>query len=73
MWTSGTTIMDFTALAKWINAYCTARSRVNVIPEDKGRLPYLTPRQFRRTLAWFGGPASRAPSSSTTADSDGSS
>ncbi|MGW7522669.1 hypothetical protein [Streptomyces sp. NPDC054783] len=51
--TSATTIKDITALAKWINAYCAARSRVDVIPEDNGRLPHLTPRQFHRTLAWF--------------------
>ncbi|MEV0186731.1 hypothetical protein AB0I54_47275 [Streptomyces sp. NPDC050625] len=24
-----------------------------MIPEDNGRLPHLTPRQFRRTVAWF--------------------
>jgi hypothetical protein len=51
--TSATTIKDITALARWINAYCAAHSRVDAIPEDKGRLPHLTPRQFRRTLAWF--------------------
>ncbi|GHK06009.1 hypothetical protein SY2F82_78060 [Streptomyces sp. Y2F8-2] len=51
--TSSTTVTDITALAKWINAYCTARSRVDANPEDKGRLPHLTPRQLRRTLAWF--------------------
>jgi len=51
--TSATTIKDITALAGWINAYCAAHSRADAIPEDKGRLPHLTPRQFRRTLAWF--------------------
>ncbi|MFD7476131.1 hypothetical protein ACFV8Z_29275 [Streptomyces sp. NPDC059837] len=53
MRTSATTIKDITALAKWINTYCAAHSRVDAIPEDHGRLPHLTPRQFRRTLAWF--------------------
>ncbi|MFE3033071.1 hypothetical protein ACFXKY_15675 [Streptomyces canus] len=51
--TSATTIKDITALAKWINSYCAARSRLDAIPEDNGRLLRLTPRQFRRTLAWF--------------------
>ncbi|MFJ8111639.1 hypothetical protein [Streptomyces sp. NPDC096132] len=51
--TSGTTIRDITAFAKWINTYCAAHTRVDAIPETDGRLPHLTLRQFRRTLAWF--------------------
>ncbi|PWG15371.1 hypothetical protein DF268_00735 [Streptomyces sp. V2] len=51
--TSATTIKDITALARWINVYCAARSRVDAILEDNRRLPHLTLRQFRRTLAWF--------------------
>ncbi|WP_338785163.1 hypothetical protein [Streptomyces sp. DG1A-41] len=37
----------------WINAYCAQRERPDAIPDDRGRLPHLTTRQFRRTLAWF--------------------
>ncbi|MFD5451269.1 hypothetical protein [Streptomyces sp. NPDC127100] len=51
--TGGTTIRDITAILKWINTYCAAQSRVDAIPETDGRLPHLTLRQFRRTLAWF--------------------
>ncbi|MEU7306077.1 hypothetical protein [Streptomyces sp. NPDC007206] len=51
--TSATTITDITALATWINTYCAARGRTDVIPETGGRPPRLTTRQFRRTLAWF--------------------
>ncbi|MGW4729586.1 hypothetical protein ACWEQC_10450 [Streptomyces shenzhenensis] len=45
--TSANTIKDITALAKWINSYWAARSRLDTIPEDNGRLPRLTPRQYR--------------------------
>ncbi|MEU0677084.1 hypothetical protein ABZ330_30130 [Streptomyces sp. NPDC006172] len=53
MRTSGTTIRDITAFAKWINTYCAAHTRPDAIPETDGRLPHLTLSQFRRTLAWF--------------------
>lgn len=50
---SNTTNTGITALIGWINAYCARHVRPDGIPTTHGRLPHLTPRQFRRTLAWF--------------------
>ncbi|WP_307072175.1 hypothetical protein [Streptomyces canus] len=50
---SNTTNKDITFLISWITAYCDDRSRPDGIPLERGRLPRLTTRQFRRTLAWF--------------------
>ncbi|MCC0097618.1 hypothetical protein K7B10_23100 [Streptomyces flavotricini] len=50
---SNTTNTGITALIGWINAYCARHSRPDGIPTTQGRLPHLTTRQFRRTLAWF--------------------
>ncbi|MFD6532114.1 hypothetical protein [Streptomyces sp. NPDC060184] len=41
------------ALITWINDYCAAHHRPDSIPQARGRMPHLTTRQFRRTLAWF--------------------
>ncbi|MFK0238734.1 hypothetical protein [Streptomyces vinaceus] len=50
---SNTTNTGITALIGWINAYCARHARPDGIPTTQGRLPHLTTRQFRRTLAWF--------------------
>ncbi|MFF4402632.1 hypothetical protein [Streptomyces sp. NPDC001480] len=50
---SNTTIKDIAFLISWINTYCTERGRPDGVPEERGRPPRLTTRQFRRTLAWF--------------------
>ncbi|MET9588985.1 hypothetical protein ABZY10_39085 [Streptomyces sp. NPDC006539] len=50
---SNTTNTGITAFIAWINTYCTQHARPDGIPTTQGRLPHLTTRQFRRTLAWF--------------------
>jgi hypothetical protein len=50
---SNTTNKDIAFLISWITAYCDDRSRPDGIPLERGQLPRLTTRQFRRTLAWF--------------------
>ncbi|WAZ26897.1 site-specific integrase [Streptomyces cinnabarinus] len=50
---SNATNTDITDLIRWINDYCTAHQRPDGIPPERGRVPHLTTRRFRRTLAWF--------------------
>jgi integrase len=46
------TSRDIRRLVDWVNAYCAARGRRDVIPPDRhGRA--LAPSRFRRTLAWY--------------------
>lgn len=37
----------------WVRDYCSARGRIDGIPEVDGKPWRLTTRQFRRTLAWY--------------------
>ncbi|MEU6777377.1 hypothetical protein [Streptomyces sp. NPDC046759] len=50
---SNTTNKDIAFLLSWITSYCSDHGRPDGIPLHRGRLPRLTTRQFRRTLAWF--------------------
>ncbi|MGW1520798.1 site-specific integrase [Streptomyces sp. NPDC002287] len=50
---SNATNADITDLIKWINEYCATHQRPDGIPPERGRVPHLTTRRFRRTLAWF--------------------
>ena len=48
-----TTIVALHAFGDWINEYCAAHGRADVVPLVDGRKWRFTTRQFRRTLAWF--------------------
>lgn len=48
-----TTNRQLAAFVTWINTYCTARGRPDLVPDVGWRCFRLTTRQFRRTLAWF--------------------
>jgi hypothetical protein len=50
---SNATNTDITDLIRWINGYCTAHQRPDGVPPERGQVPHLTTRRFRRTLAWF--------------------
>ncbi|MFD8393736.1 hypothetical protein ACFV2N_32175 [Streptomyces sp. NPDC059680] len=50
---SNTTNKDIAFLLSWITSYCSDHGRPDGIPLHRGRLPRLTTRQFRRSLAWF--------------------
>lgn len=51
--TANQTNTDLNKFVEWINEYCRARSRADIVPQVDGADWRLTSRQFRRTLAWF--------------------
>jgi integrase len=47
------TLKDLDAFVHWVNGYSDANRLADRIPLVAGQGWHLTPRQFRRTLAWF--------------------